>query len=159
MESQRVGRDTATEQHMDMVRHTSLFCPLKILHFLQIEGLLQPQVIRWLLAFFFSFGCPESYLRHSGSLILVATCGIQFPDQGPNPGHLYWEQGVLVTGPQGMSQHVFFGNKMLFKIFIFIYLFDCARSQLWHVRSSSLTRDRTWGPCIVSAETQPLDHQ
>ena len=42
MESQRVGRDIVTEQHVHMDRHTSLFCPLEILHFLQIEGLRQP---------------------------------------------------------------------------------------------------------------------
>ena len=34
-----------------------------------------------------------------------------------------------------------------------------ANSQLWHVGSNSLTRDRTWAPCIGSAESQPLDHQ
>ena len=32
-------------------------------------------------------------------------------------------------------------------------------SQLWHVGSSSLTRDETWAPCIGSVESQPLDHQ
>ena len=31
--------------------------------------------------------------------------------------------------------------------------------QLWHVGSSSLTRDRTWAPCIGSIEFLPLDHQ
>ena len=45
------------------------------------------------------------------------------------------------------------------KIYLFSYLFGCTRSQLWHVRSSSLTRDQTWAPCIRSAESQPLDHQ
>ena len=44
-------------------------------------------------------------------------------------------------------------------IYLFSYLFGCTRSQLWHVRSSSLTRDQTWAPCIRSAESQPLDHQ
>ena len=34
-----------------------------------------------------------------------------------------------------------------------------ADSQLWHVGSSSLTRDRTWAPCIGSVESYPLDHQ
>ena len=28
-----------------------------------------------------------------------------------------------------------------------------------HVGSSSPTRDRTWAPCIGSAESYPLDHQ
>ena len=32
---------------------------------------------------------------------LVAAWGIQFPDQGPNPGPLHWKCGVLATGPPG----------------------------------------------------------
>ena len=38
----------------------------------------------------------QSALQHEGPLI--ATCGIYFPNQGLNPGPLYWEYGVLVTG-------------------------------------------------------------
>ena len=36
---------------------------------------------------------------------LVAACGLQFPDQGPNPGHLHWELEVLATGLPGKSQN------------------------------------------------------
>ena len=36
--------------------------------------------------------------------LLVATCGIKFPEQGLNPGLLHWELGVLATGPPGKSQ-------------------------------------------------------
>ena len=36
---------------------------------------------------------------------LVAPCGIQFPDQGLNPGPLHWERRVLATGPPRKSQH------------------------------------------------------
>ena len=36
-----------------------------------------------------------SQLRHA--------CGIQFPDQGSNPGPLHWEHGVLPIGPPGRS--------------------------------------------------------
>ena len=44
--------------------------------------------------------------------------------------------------------------------FLFLkYLFGCAGSQLKHVVSSSLTRDRIWAPCIGSPEFQPLDYQ
>ena len=39
-------------------------------------------------------------------ILLVVACGIQFPDQGLNPGHLNWEPGVLTTGPRGKS-HLF----------------------------------------------------
>ena len=42
---------------------------------------------------------------------------------------------------------------------IFIYLFGHAGSWLWHVGSSSLTRDWTWAPCAGSTESEPLDHQ
>ena len=33
--------------------------------------------------------------------LLVAACGIQFPDQGLNLDPLHWEHGVLATGPPG----------------------------------------------------------
>ena len=33
----------------------------------------------------------------------VAACGISFPDQGSNLGHLDWEYGVLAAGPLGKS--------------------------------------------------------
>ena len=48
----------------------------------------------------------------------------------------------------------------------YIYLFDCARSQLqhltfllWHVRSSCPNRDQTQASCFGRTESQPLDHQ
>ena len=47
-----------------------------------------------------------------------------------------------------------------FVLFCFLkiyYLFDCTGSKLWHVGSSSLTRDWTWAPCIGSTEFQSLD--
>ena len=31
--------------------------------------------------------------------------------------------------------------------------FGCASSSLWHMVSSSLTRDQTWAPCTGSAES------
>ena len=48
-------------------------------------------------------------LQHTGHLVamcelLVVACGIQFPDQGSNPGPLHWEHGVLATGPPGNFQ-------------------------------------------------------
>ena len=50
-----------------------------------------------------------SSLQHMGSLVaafrlLVATCGIWFPDQGSNPSPLHWARAILVTGPPGKSQ-------------------------------------------------------
>ena len=47
-------------------------------------------------------------LQHVESLVvahglLVVACGIQFPDQGWNPGSLHWEREVLATGPPGKS--------------------------------------------------------
>ena len=35
--------------------------------------------------------------------VLVAACGIWFPDQGSNPGPLHWELGALAPGPPGKS--------------------------------------------------------
>ena len=39
---------------------------------------------------------------------LSCTCGIQFPDQGLNPGPLHWERGVLATGSPGKSRLYFY---------------------------------------------------
>ena len=44
-------------------------------------------------------------------------------------------------------------------IFIVESLLPCSGSQLWHARSSFLTRDRTQAPCIGSMKSWPLDHQ
>ena len=41
------------------------------------------------------FGCTRSQMQHA--------CGIQFPDQGSNPGSLHWEFKVLTAGPPGES--------------------------------------------------------
>lgn len=35
--------------------------------------------------------------------LLVAVCGIEFPDQGSNLGPLHWEHRVLATGQSGKS--------------------------------------------------------
>ena len=43
----------------------------------------------------------------AASEVLVAACGIQFRDQGSNPGPLHQKQGVLATGPPG-SPYTFF---------------------------------------------------
>ena len=46
---------------------------------------------------------------HSGSAVacelLTVVCGIQFPDQGLNPGPLHWENRFLATGPPRMSHN------------------------------------------------------
>ena len=38
--------------------------------------------------------------------VLVAACGLWFPDQGSNLGPLHWEPWVLATGPPGKSQEL-----------------------------------------------------
>ena len=40
--------------------------------------------------------------------VLVAACGIQLPDKGPNPGSQHWELRVPATGPPGKSQDLAF---------------------------------------------------
>ena len=40
--------------------------------------------------------------------VVVAACGISFPDQGLNPGSLPWECRVVVTGSPGKSSRYLF---------------------------------------------------
>ena len=47
-----------------------------------------------------SCGNANSQLQHA--------CGIQFPDQGSNPGPLLWERGVLSREPLGRSLGYFY---------------------------------------------------
>ena len=46
-----------------------------------------------------------SVFTYLAMLVLVATFGIRFPDQGLNPCPLHWEVRVLATGPPGKSQY------------------------------------------------------
>ena len=55
-----------------------------------------------LLSFIYLFGCARSHLWRTATT-LVAAYGVQFPDQGWNPGPLHLEHGVLDTGPPGKS--------------------------------------------------------
>ena len=47
--------------------------------------------------------CGIFNLCFSMQALLDAACGIQFPDQGSNPGPRHWQHGVLATGPPGKS--------------------------------------------------------
>ena len=49
-------------------------------------------LVEYLTFFFFCLG-----------QVLVAVCGIYFPNQGLNLGSLHWERGVLAIGPPGKS--------------------------------------------------------
>ena len=62
------------------------------------------------------FSCSMWDLSVVACELLVATCGIQLPDQGSNLGPLHWERRVLATGPPGKSLEHFFEN------YVFIYL-------------------------------------
>ena len=44
--------------------------------------------------------------QHTGCIVVA--CGIQFSDQGSNPGPLHWECGVLATRPPGKSLPLYF---------------------------------------------------
>ena len=65
--------------------------------------------LKWLVFFSFVtlhiylFGCARPQLWHVGPSIFIVACGIQFLNQGSNPGQLHWELGVLATGPLGKS--------------------------------------------------------
>ena len=50
--------------------------------------------------------------------VLAVVCGIQFPNQGSNPGPQHWEMRVLATGPPGQSLNFIF----LFTLFLKILL-------------------------------------
>ena len=50
---------------------------------------------------------------------LQHACGIQFPNQGSNPGPLHWVHGVLPTGPPGKSLH-----SIIYQLCYFISLFS-----------------------------------
>ena len=54
--------------------------------------------------FFNLFGCAGSK-GHANS---VAACGIQFPEQGSNPGPLHWKQGSLTAVPPGKPQTILY---------------------------------------------------
>ena len=72
-------------------------CSTVLCWFLPYINMNQPQV---LVSFFFKhFFCLFIWLCE----ILVAAWGIQFPDQGLNPGPLHWEHRVLATGPPEKS--------------------------------------------------------
>ena len=51
----------------------------------------------------FIFNLATLGLHCSMQDLLVAACGIQFSDQGLNPGALHWEHRVLATGLPGKS--------------------------------------------------------
>lgn len=40
--------------------------------------------------------------------ILIAACGVYFPDQRSNPRSLYWKGGILVPRPSGKSLFIWF---------------------------------------------------
>ena len=56
-------------------------------------------------------------LRHAGSL--VASCRIQFPNQGLNPGPLHWDHEILATGPLGKSLSYTFFSFPTLQYFVF----------------------------------------
>ena len=74
---------------------------------------------------------------HARSLIFVAACRIQFPDQGPNPDPLHWEHRVLATGPPGRSQHVTFCDWFL-SLSAFSEFIPIVTSFLFVAESSSI---------------------
>ena len=70
------------------------------------------------------FGCAGFQLWHRESSVvackpLVASHGIQFLDQGVNPGPLYWEHRVLATGAPGKSPPYCFCLKMCLTYLIY----------------------------------------
>ena len=54
--------------------------------------------------------------------LLVVVCGVQFPDQGLNPGLLYWEQGVLTTALLRSTPPPFFFNWLIYLAMAYLSL-------------------------------------
>ena len=116
---------------MEAVKHM-LSCVLTVLH-CSYEGLLQNFHLFVLLKniCMYLFGCAGSWLQHMGPSIFTAACGslfpafilsvvacgIQFPDQGSNPG-------PFVLGAQSVSHWT--TKKFLFALFTikFFFCFD-----------------------------------
>ena len=85
-----------------------------------------------------SCGTGELQWQHVGSLVaacelLIAACGIQFPDQGLNLGPLHWELRVVTTGPLGKSQNMLL--KLIFPVTIqFFFKTQLLENLTSHIR-------------------------
>lgn len=67
-----------------------------------------------------------SSLRHARSLAVA--CGIEFPEEGSNPGPLLWEHRVLTIGPPGKCQEE--------TLFVFFFICICSGfSIFFHISS------------------------
>ena len=71
-------------------------------------------ILKFIITFLFIFWLHRVLVAARGIFVaafklLVVACGIQFPDQGSNPGLLDWEHRVLATGHPGKSpQFIYF---------------------------------------------------
>ena len=73
-------------------------------------------LMSWLGYFFFKIFVWLCCVLVVAFKLLVVACGIQFPDQGLIPSSLYWECGVLVTGPPGKSPGILLNNLTMQRI-------------------------------------------
>ena len=55
--------------------------------------------------------------------LLVAACGILFPDQGLNPGPLHWKCNVLTTEPSGKTLGFAFSSSLTASPFLNICVY------------------------------------
>ena len=81
----------------------------------------------------------------------------------PSPGDLFdlRIKPTSLMSPEPATSATWEAKTYILFIYLgyFIFLYRLNRSQLWHVGSSSLIRDRTCAPCIMSTESCPLGHQ
>ena len=99
----------------------------------------------------FNLRCGMWDLSVSAGKLLVAACGIYFPDQGWNPGPLHWKCRVLATGPPGKSLHsLFFFNLCIYFNWRLITLQYC----------SGFCHTLTWicHGCTCVPHPEPLSH-
>ena len=79
---------------------------------LLFSSFLERKFKSFLKKYIYLFGSAGSWLWHVGSLVEACkwspvACGIQFPDQGSNPGPLHWERGVSAFRPPWESLSFF----------------------------------------------------
>ena len=74
---------------------------------------------------------------------IVAACGIQFPDQGSNPGPLHWECEVLAAGPSGKSHWRGFAGEGNGTPLQYSYLENPMDRGAWWAAVHGVTKSRT----------------
>lgn len=78
--------------------------------------------------------------------LFIVACEIQFPNQESNPGRLYWEHGMLATGPLRkfydsiLKEQLFYQNGIFLELaFFFFFGLRIFLNQFLNVKTCSST--------------------